>query len=61
MAWISSGSGWSAQTSLNLAATMMRRSLAVMTAVDGSVFDVYQGASRGRASASAGWCPAVAY
>jgi hypothetical protein len=40
---------------------MTRRSLAVMSAVDGSVFVVYQGASRRRASASAGWWPAVAY
>ena len=32
-----------------------------MSAVDGSVFDVYQGASSRRASASAVWCPAVAY
>src|SRR5229473_2553681 len=40
---------------------MTRRSLAVMSAVDGSVFDVYQGASRRRAAVSAGWYPAVAY
>ena len=32
-----------------------------MSAVDGCVLDVYQGASRRRASASAGWWPAVAY
>src|SRR5580658_161778 len=61
MAWISEGSGWSVQGRLNLAAMMTRRSLAVMSAVDGSVFEVYQGASRRRASASAGWWPAVAY
>src|SRR6266446_4283621 len=61
MAWISAGSGWSGHTGLNLAAMMTRRSLAAMSAVDGSVFDVYQGALRRRASASAGWCPAVAY
>jgi hypothetical protein len=47
--------------SLNLAAMMTRRSLAVMSAVDGSAFVVYQGAARRRASASAGWWPAVAY
>src|SRR5260370_27512452 len=40
---------------------MTRRSLAVMSAVDGSVFAVYQGAFLRRASASAGWWPAVAY
>src|SRR6516164_7036063 len=40
---------------------MTRRSLAVMSAVDGSAFVVYQGAARRRASASAGWWPAVAY
>src|SRR5690242_12822041 len=40
---------------------MTRRSLAVMSAVDGWVFEVYQGASRRRARASAGWWPAVAY
>src|ERR1051326_2387717 len=61
MAWISAGSGWSAQTRLNLAAMMTRRSLAVMSAVDGSAFEVYQGAARRRAWASAGGCPAVAY
>src|SRR5512142_751558 len=61
MAWISAGSGWSAQARLNLAAMMTRRSLAVMSAVDGSVFDVYQGASSRRARVSAGWWPAVAY
>ena len=32
-----------------------------MSAVDGSAFVVYQGAARRRASASAGWWPAVAY
>jgi hypothetical protein len=48
MAWISAGSGWSAQTRLNLAAMMTRRSLAVMSAVDGPAFEVYQGASRRR-------------
>jgi len=32
-----------------------------MSAVDGSVFDVYRGASSRRVAASAGWCPAVAY
>src|SRR6516162_1419007 len=61
MAWSSAGSAWSAQDRLNLAAMMTRRSLAVMSAVDGSVFVVYQGASRRRASASAGWWPALAY
>src|SRR5216683_840520 len=40
---------------------MTRRSLAVMSAVDGSLFAVYQGAFLRRASASAGWWPAVAY
>src|SRR5947208_9946719 len=40
---------------------MTRRSLAVMSAVDGCVLVVYQGALRRRASVSAGWCPAVAY
>src|SRR6266568_1598252 len=61
MAWISSGLGWSWEDGLNLAAMMTRRSLAVMSAVDGSVFVVYQGASRRRASVSAGWWPTVAY
>jgi hypothetical protein len=32
-----------------------------MSAVDGSVFVVYQGASSRRAWVSAGWWPAVAY
>jgi hypothetical protein len=32
-----------------------------MSAVDGSVLLVYQGASMRRASVSAGWWPAVAY
>ena len=32
-----------------------------MSAVDGSVFEVYQGASRRRLWVSAGWWPAVAY
>jgi hypothetical protein len=32
-----------------------------MSAVDGSIFEVYQGAFRRRAAVSAGWCPAVAY
>ena len=32
-----------------------------MSAVDGSAFEVYQGASRRRVPASAGWWPAVAY
>ena len=32
-----------------------------MSAVDGPAFDVYQGAAVRRASASARWCPAVAY
>jgi hypothetical protein len=40
---------------------MTRRSLVVMSAVDGSVFVVYQGASARRAWASAGWWPAMAY
>ena len=47
MVWISAGSGWSGRSRLNLAAMMTRRSLAVMSAVDGSVFEVYQGASGG--------------
>jgi hypothetical protein len=40
---------------------MTRRSLAVMSAVDGWDFDVYQGAFIRRASVSAGSWPAVAY
>src|SRR5271167_975314 len=40
---------------------MTRRSLAVMSAVDGSVFAVYQGAFARRALVSAGLWPAVAY
>jgi len=32
-----------------------------MSALDGWVFDVYQGALRRRAPAVAGWWPAVAY
>ena len=40
---------------------MTRRSLAVISAVDGSALDVYQGASRRRVSVSAGWWPTVAY
>src|SRR5579875_1618177 len=58
MAWSSAGFAWSAYDRINLAAMMTRRSSAVMSAADGSVFVVYQGA---RAPASAGWWPAVAY
>src|SRR5207245_2861113 len=61
MAWISSHVGWSRRDGLNRAAMMTRRSLAAMSAVDGWVLVVYQGARRRRASVSAGWCPAVAY
>src|SRR5438094_125599 len=38
---------------------MTRRSLEAMSAVDGSVFEVYQGASSRRALVSAGWWPAA--
>src|SRR6266567_8840728 len=44
MTLISSGVGWSGRDTLNLAAMMTRRSLAAMSAVDGWVLVVYQGA-----------------
>src|SRR5712672_1595234 len=61
MALISSYVGWSGRSALNLAAMMTRRSLAAMSAVEGSVLAVYQGAVRRRPAMSAGSWPAVAY
>src|ERR1035437_2260029 len=61
MAWISPGVGWSGRYGLNLAAMRTRRSLAVMSDVDGWVLVLYQGAAARRSSMSAGSWPAVAY
>ena len=61
MAWISSHVGRSRRDGLNRAVIRTRRSLAAMSAVDGWVLVLYQGAPRRRASVSAGWCPAAAY
>src|SRR5215469_5663798 len=61
MAWSSARVGWSGRDGLNLAAMMTRRSLAVMSAVDGSALDVYQGAFSRRSCRSAGLWPTVAY
>ena len=57
MAWISSHVGWSRRDGLNRAAIRTRRSLAAMSAVDGWVLALYQGARRRRASVSAGVVP----